>query len=156
MPAGLSVRLPSGEALQEPREGEHILCPGYFHRGLGFPLRDFMRVNLWFVGCQLYHIPPNGVPHIRNFITFCECYLGIAPHFDMLCYFLRIYVQLNEDVVCDLRGAIPQLRPNSTFFSFDLPKSVREWHKSWFYVEGLGDCWGRSPRLRTGVSVTRP
>ena len=49
MPAGLSVRLPSGEALQEPREGEHILCPGYFHRGLGFPLRDFMRVNLWFV-----------------------------------------------------------------------------------------------------------
>ena len=42
-------------------------------------------------------------------------------------------------MVCDLGGTILQIRPNSTFFSFDLPKFVRGWHKSWFYVEGLGD-----------------
>ena len=94
---------------------------------------------LHFFGCQLHHISPNGALHIANFITFCECYLGIAPHFDMFHYCFWVCVKSNEDAVCKFGGAILQLHPNSTFFSFDLPKSVRGWHKSWFYVEGLSD-----------------
>lgn len=46
---------------------------------------------------------------------------------------------MNGDAVCDLGGASLQLRPNTKFFAMVLPKSVREWHKSWFYASGLAD-----------------
>lgn len=46
---------------------------------------------------------------------------------------------MNEDIVCDLGGASLQLCPNTKFFAVDLPKSVYEWHKYWFYVSRLGD-----------------
>lgn len=52
------------------------------------------------------------------------------------------------------------LHPNSKFFTTDLPKSVWEWHKSWFYVQGLGDdlpAFVNEPprRLRSWAPLTR-
>lgn len=80
---------------------------------------------LHFFSCQLHHIPPDGVLHIANFITFCECYLGTAPLFELFRYFFQVCVQINEGAVCNLGGAILQLHPNSMFFCFNLPKFVR-------------------------------
>lgn len=64
-----------------------------------------MRGLLFFFGCQLHHLTPNGVLHIANFIMFCECFLGTAPHFELFYYFFRMRVQMNGEDVCDLRGA---------------------------------------------------
>lgn len=72
MPVDLKVCIPSREAPPEPCVSEHVLCSGYFRRGLGFLLHPFMHGLLYFLGCQLQHIPPNGVLHIANFIIFCE------------------------------------------------------------------------------------
>lgn len=44
---------------------------------------------------------------------------------------------MKGSAVYDLRGAILQLRPCSKFFTMDLPKSMREWAKFWFYARML-------------------
>lgn len=92
MPADLGVPIPMGEVLPEHREGEHVVCSGYFGRGLGFPLHTFVCGLLHFFGCQLHHIPPNRVLHITNFITFYECFLGTTPHFELFRYFFHVCV----------------------------------------------------------------
>lgn len=92
MAADLEHRIPDGEIPPTPRDGEHVIHQEYFGRGLGFPLHSFVCGLLRFYGCQLHHIPPNGVLHITNFITFCECFLGTAPHFELFRYFFRVRV----------------------------------------------------------------
>lgn len=72
MPADLATQISEGEVPPMPHDGEHVLCQEYLRRGL-----------LRFFRCQLHHIPPNEVLHITNFITFCECFLRIAPHFKL-------------------------------------------------------------------------
>jgi hypothetical protein len=32
-------------------------------------------------GVQLHHLTPNSLLHIACFITLCESFLGIEPHF---------------------------------------------------------------------------
>ena len=39
---------------------------------------------------------PNGIQHIVAFITMCEGYLGIEPHFELWRYFLSIYLIKKE------------------------------------------------------------
>lgn len=80
-------RLPKKEARPVPTTGEWVLHHEFFGRGLGFPLHKFMHRLLFFYGCQLHHLTPNGILHIENFITFCECFLGMAPHFELFHYF---------------------------------------------------------------------
>lgn len=56
------------------------------------PLHNFMRGLLFFFGCQLHHLTPNGILHIANFITLGECFLGTGPHFELFWYFYRVKV----------------------------------------------------------------
>ena len=130
----------------------------FFGRGLGFPLHPFMRGLLFFFGCQLHHLTPTGILHIANFITFCECYLGTAPHLELFRHFFCIRTQMNGEAIRDLGGVSLQLRPLSKFFPVDLPQSMRSWHKNWLYVAGLGNClpahFGGAPRrLRSWDSL---
>lgn len=77
----------------------------------------------------MHHLKPNPFLHITNFITVYECYLGIAPHFELFRCNFQIKVQKNGDDICDLGGMNLQLRPSTKFFKIPLLRSVREWHK---------------------------
>lgn len=105
MTEDLRHRIPDEEFPPTPLDGEHVIHQEYFLRGLGFPLYSFVRVLLCCYGCQLHHIPPNGILHITNFITFCEIFLGTSPHFELFRYFFRVRVQTNRDAIYDLGGA---------------------------------------------------
>jgi hypothetical protein len=39
---------------------------------------------------ELQHLNPNRIQHITIFITLCEGYLGIEPHFEMWRYFFTV------------------------------------------------------------------
>jgi hypothetical protein len=46
-------------------------------------------------GLRFHDLMPHGVAHLVVFITLCECYFGIEPHFDL---WRRIfYLNLNKD-----------------------------------------------------------
>ena len=62
-----------------------------FHEcGLMVPPRPFFRGLLHHYQMELQHLNPNGIQHITAFITMCEGYLGIQPHFELWRYFFSI------------------------------------------------------------------
>jgi hypothetical protein len=32
---------------------------------------------------ELHHLTPSGILHIAAFVTLCEAFMGIEPHFDL-------------------------------------------------------------------------
>ena len=112
-------------------------------------LHNFVQGLLLFIGCQLHQLNPTGILHIANFITFYECYLGMAPPFDLFHHLFCIRPQMNGDDVHDLGGVSLQLRPASKFFPVAFPQSMRSWHKNWVYVSVLATaCRPSSGELR--------
>lgn len=70
-----------------PTNGERVVHQEFFGRGLGFLLHRFASGLLIFYGCQLHHLTPNTILHILKFITHCECFLRMAPNFELFRYF---------------------------------------------------------------------
>jgi hypothetical protein len=58
-----------------------IFCslPPHEARHLGSPLRRFLR----FFGPWLHDVALHRVTHLMVFVTLCECYFGIGPHFNL-------------------------------------------------------------------------
>jgi hypothetical protein len=50
---------------------------------------QFLRSLLQFYGLELHHLTPLGILHMVAFVTLCEAYMWIQPHFDMWNYFFR-------------------------------------------------------------------
>ena len=77
----------SGEPFPMPHTHEVVVFEDYFWRGLGFPIRPFLRDLLEFWRISLCNLHPNTILHISIFIHFCEVYLGILPYFNLFRYF---------------------------------------------------------------------
>ena len=59
--------------------------------GLSLPAHEFLRGLLFVYGVQLWQLTPNAILHLAVFITICEGYLGIYPHWGLwkAPYFVR-------------------------------------------------------------------
>ena len=82
----LGSRLPKLGSLPDPRGNEIVVLAPFYERGFGLPLQPFVRGLLFFYGLEIQHLNPNAVLHMACFITLCEAFLGIAPHFKLWCY----------------------------------------------------------------------
>jgi hypothetical protein len=51
--------------------------------GFGVPSHRFLYLLLQFYGLELHHLTPSGILHVAAFMTLCEAYMGIEPHFDL-------------------------------------------------------------------------
>ncbi|KAK1680854.1 hypothetical protein QYE76_041702 [Lolium multiflorum] len=47
------------------------------------PAHEFLRSLLFFYGIQLWQLTPNSILHLSIFITVCEAFLGIDPHWGL-------------------------------------------------------------------------
>ena len=70
-----------GELASMPRDQEIVFFTEFHRLGLGLPLHPFLWGLLFFYGLRLHDQTPEGILHIATFITLCEAFLGIAPHF---------------------------------------------------------------------------
>ena len=77
------VRHTGGEVIPRPRKGERVVFVDYDTRGFSFPIHDFVRGLLYAYGIQLHHFTPNTILQIACFITLCECFLGVHPHWGL-------------------------------------------------------------------------
>ena len=85
-------------------------------------------------GVQLYQLTPNTIFHIAFFITLCECFLGIAPHWGLskrLYYVKRFPKAANPATVGGFRVCI---RSNVVYFNLKMKESVAGWRRKWFYI----------------------
>jgi hypothetical protein len=59
------------------------MCVAFYEEGFGVPSHRFFRLLLQFYNMELHHLTPSGILHIAAFVTLCEAYMGIEPHFDL-------------------------------------------------------------------------
>jgi len=69
------------------------------------PPHRFLRGLLHYYGLELQHLNPIRIQHILAFVTLCEGYLGIEPHFELWKYFFIVELQKKERKKPDL--AVP-------------------------------------------------
>jgi hypothetical protein len=58
---------------------------------------------LQFYGLELDHLTPLGILHIVAFVTLCEAYMRIEPHFNLWNYF-RVRLQPDSDAEAAMWG----------------------------------------------------
>jgi hypothetical protein len=82
-------------------------------RGLSFPAHEFLRGLLFVYGVQLHQLAPNLILHIACFITLCESFLGIEPHFLLWKYLFRLRPNVALTKKPELGGAVVCIRAES-------------------------------------------
>jgi hypothetical protein len=78
---------------------------------------------------------PNSLLHIAYFITLCEVFLGINPHWGLWKYLFRMRPNATKDEIHDLHGAILFVRSKSQYLAFGMAESVQGWRQKWFYIK---------------------
>jgi hypothetical protein len=67
--------------------GYVVACVAFYERGFSVPSHGFLCSLLQFYGLELHHLTPSGILHMMTFVTLCEAYMGIEPHFNLWNYF---------------------------------------------------------------------
>jgi hypothetical protein len=70
----------SPEIVPWPPPRFRVIFLAFLRRGLSLLPHPFLRGLLFTYGIQLHDLNPNTILHIVCFITLCECFLGIEPH----------------------------------------------------------------------------
>jgi hypothetical protein len=80
---GDQVIFPSTERIPKPPSGYRVMFLTFLLRALSFPAHEFLCGLLFVYGVQLHQLTPNSILHIACFITLCESFLGIKPHWTL-------------------------------------------------------------------------
>ena len=107
----------------------------FLFRGLSLPAHEFLRGLLFTYGVQLWQLSPNSIFHLAFFITLCECFLGVEPHFGLWkkIFFVKRH---NSSTGCSVVGGVGfAVRPGIKFFRLPLRESVQGWRERWFYIK---------------------
>ena len=72
--------LPGAETTPAPPAGFGVMFVAFLLCGLSFHVHEFLWGLLFVYGMQLHDLTPNMILHIARFVTLCECFLGVEPH----------------------------------------------------------------------------
>jgi hypothetical protein len=75
------VIFPTTERIPKPPSGFRVIFFYFLLRSLSLPAHEFLHRLLFVYDVQLHQLTPNSILHIACFITLCESFLGIEPHF---------------------------------------------------------------------------
>jgi hypothetical protein len=132
---GDQVIFPSTERIPKPLSSYRVMFFAFLLRGLSFPAHEFLRGLLFVYGVQLHQLTPNSILHIACFVTLCESFLGIEPHWILwkFLFFLCPSVALSKKP--ELGGAVISARTEVHYLGFTMADSVQGWKKKWFYIK---------------------
>jgi hypothetical protein len=74
-----SIIFPTTERIPKPQSGYRVMFLAFLLCRLSLPA--FLHGLLYVYGVQLHQLTPNSLLHITYFVTLCESFLGIEPHF---------------------------------------------------------------------------
>jgi hypothetical protein len=98
---------------------------------------------------QLHQLTPNSILHIACFITLCESFLGIEPHFLLWKFLFRLCPSVALSKKPKLGGAVVSIRAESQYLEFSMAASVQGWRTKWFYIKdrkvSSSDQYGLAP-----------
>jgi hypothetical protein len=85
-------------------EGYVVACSAFYEYGFGVPPHRFLHLVLQFYCLELHHLTHSGILHIAVFVTLCEAYMGIEPHFNLWSYFFRVRLWPDSDAEAAVWG----------------------------------------------------
>jgi hypothetical protein len=129
------VIFPSTERIPKPRDGFRVMFLAFLLRGLSLPAHEILRGLLFVYGVQLHQLTPNSILHIACFITLCESFLGIDPHFLLWRSLFRLLPSVSLAKKPELGGACISVRPESQYLEFSMSTLVQGWRTKWFYIK---------------------
>jgi hypothetical protein len=103
--------------------------------GLSLPAHEFLRGLLFFYGVLLHQLTPNSIMHIACFITLCESFLGVEPHWTMWKFLFRLRPSVSLSKNSELGRAVVSVRAEAHYLEFSMAASVQGWRKKWFYIK---------------------
>ena len=138
------VILPGADARPNPPPGFTVIFLAYLLRGLSLPAHEFLRCLLFTYGIQLWQLTPNALLHLAIFITVCESFLGIEPHFGLWkkVFFLKRHG--NDQGPFVIGGIGFSVRAEVKWFKFPMRESVQDWRQKWFYVRNKSAPYSRA------------
>jgi hypothetical protein len=74
------IVFPGIESIPKPPSSHRVMFLAFLLRGLSLPAHKFLHGLLFVYGVQLHQLMPNSILHIACFITLCESFLRIDPH----------------------------------------------------------------------------
>jgi hypothetical protein len=84
------VIFPSTKRIPKPPSDFRVMFLAFLLCGLSFPTHEFLRGLLFVYGVQHHQLTPNSILHIACFITLCDSFLGIKPHFLLWNFLFRL------------------------------------------------------------------
>jgi hypothetical protein len=123
------------EVTPYPEPGYRVIFRDFLLRGLSIPAHKFLCVLLFIYGVQLHQLTPNSILHIACFITLCECFLGINPHWGLWRRIFFIRRNASKGTVHDVGGTIISVRGDTKYFDIKMSESIQDWRKKWFYLK---------------------
>jgi hypothetical protein len=129
------VIFPSIERIPKPKSGFRVMFFAFLLRSLSLLAHKFLHGLLFVYGVQLHQLTPNSILHIACFISLCELFLGIDPHFLLWrsLFWLRPSVSLSKKP--ELGGAVISVHAESRYLEFSMAASVQGWRTKWFYIK---------------------
>jgi hypothetical protein len=125
------VRVAGLEVTPNPPAGFWVIFLAFILRGLSFPPHEFLRGLLFAYGIQLHDLNPNTILHIGCFITLCECFLGIKPHWALW----RQIFAIRRPLAYHTGGFNCLVRPEVDYFNLRMPENNPSWRTRWFYAK---------------------
>jgi hypothetical protein len=144
------VLIAGPEIILRPPAGFRVLFFAFLLRGFSFPPHPFLRRLLFTYGIQLHDLNPNTILHIVCFITLCECFPGIKPHWAL---WRRIFI-IKHPLHYQTGGFSCQVRPDIEYFNLRTPENNPGWRTKWFYTKdqpSVGQGFGLDEFRRTNV-----
>jgi hypothetical protein len=135
LPAAAPVIFPGEERVPKPLKGYWVMFLAFLLHGLSLPPHEFLRGLLFVYGVQLHQLTPNSILHIACFITLCESFLGIDPHWVLWKFLFHLRPSVSLEKNPELEGAVVSMRSKSHYLEFNMAALVQGWRKKWFYVK---------------------
>jgi hypothetical protein len=123
--------------------GYVVVRAAFYERGFGVPSHWFLHSLLQFYGLELHHLTHLVILHIATFVTLCEAYMAIEPHFDLWSYLFYARLQQGPDTETMALGYVDlHLRSgsrNDPYLCLPMSDPPVGWRKAWFLLRNDAD-----------------
>jgi hypothetical protein len=129
LPESAPIIFPSAGRIPKPPNKYRVMFPAFLLHGLSLLAHEFLCGLLFVYGVQLHQLMPNSILHIACFISLCESFLGIDPHWVLwkFLFCLRPSISLAKNP--ELDGAVVSVCSELHYLDFNMAVSVQGWRK---------------------------
>ncbi|KAK1646771.1 hypothetical protein QYE76_064576 [Lolium multiflorum] len=117
---------PGSASRPGPPKGFTLMFDAFLFRGLSLPAHEFLRSLLFFYGIQLWQLTPNSILHLSIFITLCEAFLGIDPHWGLWRKIFYVKRHNGNDGPLVVGGIVFVVRKEVNYFNYPMKDTVQD------------------------------